>query len=415
VTLDEHNREMEVFRASAGRRLTVAIALAATLGLSASGCIAAAPAPTPTPDVASRLGAYLQKTVDAGAVGLLVRIDTGDTVIELVRQIAWAEDDRPLDIDDAFRVASNTKTVVATIVLQLVDEGLVELDAPIESYLPGAVPGGQSITVRMLLNHTSGLDDVIVTDTGTALLSGSATQMPTPHDLLALATAEKPVAAPGQTFNYSNANYLALGLMLEKVTGSPVSMLIDERITDPLGMRSTYLASDAADVNDDLAHGYEPDAEALAPLLPPELPPGFGFVGPEVHDHVNTVAIDPGWAWAAGGLVSTAQDWSRFALALQSGELVPSDLLDEMRTTVDYDRYGLGLEKRGTSCGVVWGHSGILPGYASKTYTDDTGTRTLAIFTTTTFGLDPPEAAVAYDDLIHAAVCAMFEEPLPGD
>ena len=86
---------MEVFRASAGRRLTVAIALAATLGLSASGCIAAAPAPTPTPDVASRLGAYLQKTVDAGAVGLLVRIDTGDTVIELVRQIAWAEDDRP--------------------------------------------------------------------------------------------------------------------------------------------------------------------------------------------------------------------------------------------------------------------------------------------------------------------------------
>lgn len=406
---------MEVLHSSAARRLWIAIGLAAAVGLSAAGCIAAAPAPTPTPDVSSRLGEFVKDAVEAGAVGVLVRVDTGDTVIELASQSAWAEADRPLDADDAFRMASNTKTVVATIVLQLVDEGVVELDAPIDTYLPGAVPDGQSITVRMLLNHTSGLADYLDTDTGIGLLSGSATQTPSPDDLLVLATSQKPLADPGQTFNYSNTNYIVLGLMLEKVTGSPVSALVEERITDPLDMRSTYLASNAADVNGDLAYGFEPDAEALAPMLPPELPAGFGFVGREVHDHVDTSTIDPGWAWAAGGLVSTAEDWSRFALALQSGELLPSDLLEQMRTTVDYDRYGLGLEKRGTSCGVVWGHSGILPGYASKTYTDGDGTRTLSILVTTTFGLDPPEAAVAYDDLVHAAVCAMFEEPLPGE
>ena len=129
---------------------------------------------------------------------------------------------------------------------------------------------------------------------------------------------------------------------------------------------------------------------------------------------MNTTAIDPGWSWAAGALVSTAADWSRFALALQSGELIPSDLLEQMRTTVGFDRYGLGLEKRKTLCGVVWGHPGSLPGYTTQTYTDSAGTRTLSILVSTTFGIDERESAAAYDDLLHGAVCAMFDEPLPN-
>ena len=104
----------------------------------------------------------------------------------------------------------------------------------------------------------------------------------------------------------------------------------------------------------------------------------------------------------------------RFALALQSGELTTPDLLEQMRTTVGFDRYGLGLEKRRTLCGVVWGHPGSLPGYTTHTYTDSAGTRTLSILVSTTFGIDERESAAAYDELLHGAVCAMFDEPVPN-
>src|SRR5690606_18738821 len=160
-----------------------------------------------------------------------------------------------------FRVASNTKTMIATIVLQLVDEGEIGLDEPIETYLSGDVANGASITVRMLLNHTSGLADFLDTDLGSNRMSGAVGRPPTHEELLALGTSLPPLDEPGKLHHYSNTNYIALGLLLERVTGSTVENLIESRITGPLGMRDTYLATGPdGESNTDLAHGFEPES-----------------------------------------------------------------------------------------------------------------------------------------------------------
>ena len=192
---------------------------------------------------------------------------------------------------------------------------------------------------------------------------------------------------PGEVHHYSNTNYVALGLLLETLTGLDLAELIDERITEPLGMDSSYLdTGEVGAAHDSLARGYEPDAENLAPVLPEGTPDGVGFSGPELSNHINTTGIDPSWSWAAGAMVSTAADWALFDTALLSGELLPMEQLEQMRTTVSEDpaapqgnQYGLGLEKVVTPCGIVWGHTGGIPGYSSEIYADESGSRTVAV------------------------------------
>lgn len=118
-------------------------------------------------------------------------------------------------------------------------------------------------------------------------------------------------------------------------------------------------------------------------------------------------------------MVSTAQDWQRFLTALVSGELLPEAQLKQMRTTVDAPEegggYGLGLMRVDTSCGTVWGHTGGLPGYSSEIYTDVSGRRSVAVLTSTNFGIKDEKAAIANKTLVDAATCQMLGEPQPSD
>ncbi|PRY35606.1 serine hydrolase domain-containing protein [Umezawaea tangerina] len=367
----------------------------------------------------ARVAELAQQAVDAGNPGVVVRYDDGRAPVEIAKQAPWTAKDHRLAADDEVRVGSNTKTVVATLVLQLVGEGRVGLDDPVEKWLPGLVPGGSGITLRMLLNHTSGLADYVDDQGVVDSVFGKSTKKWTSRELLAAGTALPPTSAPGTTWKYSNTNYVALGMVLEKATGRCLADLVDQRIVRPLRLKHTYLAADAT-WRGRHATGYEPDAAHLKALLPPEAPEGLAFVGPEHDEHVDVSGIDPGWGWAAGAVVSTAGEWGRFQTALLSGELLAPAQLAQLRTVVPIGPeapegagYGLGIARIPTPCGVVWGHVGGIPGYLSKTYTDDTGTRSVAVVTMTYYGETEPKADAANKALETAAVCAMFDKPVP--
>ncbi|MFD8220298.1 serine hydrolase domain-containing protein [Streptomyces sp. NPDC059697] len=142
-------------------------------------------------------------------------------------------------------------------------------------------------------------------------------------------------------------------MIAEKAAGHGLSDLVQERIARPLHLKHTYLVAGSDQTRSPrLAHGYEPDAAHVAPVLPPGTPAGTAFAGPARPDqYVDTTWINLSTEWAAGGMVSTAQDWARFDTALMSGKLLPPAQLKEMKTTVaeesgNPNRYGLGLEKK---------------------------------------------------------------------
>ncbi len=388
-------------------RALFAAVLAVSLAVTTISPAVAAPA------ASDSLSQAAQRFVDAGVPGVAVRVDDGRSrPVEIVRQARWSVRDHRLSVDDEFKMASNTKTATATILLQLVAEGRVRLDDPVEHALPGVVPNGSAITLRMLLNQTSGLFDFLNDPLTLGMLTGQAPRPWPPADLLAAAFAHPPLFEPGARWNYSNTNYILLGQVLERVTGQRYADLVTQRIIRPLRLQNTYLTTETG-FRGRHAVGYEPTVERLIPLFPPGTPIGKGFAGPVRHDEVDVTAIDLSAAWAAGGIISTAPEWNRVLKALMSGRLLPAHLLDEMRTAVPQgggsdDGYGLGLMEVNTPCGTVWGHSGGFPGYRSHNYTDRTGRRTVTVLATTNFGLRVPEAAAAQEAMVNAAVCRMY-------
>jgi D-alanyl-D-alanine carboxypeptidase len=372
---------------------------------------------------ARQLRVIADEALAAGVPGVVVRVDDGrGPVVSFARQAAWNSSDHELRATDTFRMASNTKTVTAALVLQLVAEHRLRLDDTIEKWLPGAVPNGANITLRMLLDHTSGIADYAYTRTVLDLMTGNDTQRKTAEEMLALGASLPPVGAPGEKFSYSNAGYIALGLAMEKATGRGLADLVHQRIARPLGLRNTYLSTNAAPRRgtQPLAHGYEPDAAHLAPVVEPlGLPEGYGFIGPNDDQRVDVTALDPSWNGAAGGIVSTTSDWATFDTALMSGRIIPQRLLKEMfnagPTEWEGRKYGLGLEEYHSPCGTVWGHDGALPGYRSDNYTDKTGRRTVSVLSTTHFGLrTSPDAGAAETKLVDAAICTMLGKPVPA-
>lgn len=250
------------------------------------------------------------------------------------------------------RIASNTKTFVATVVLQLAAEQRVNLDAPVAQYLPGMVTGpggdGNLITVRDLLQHTSGIPDYLP-----YLNLASVADLRTPRsaaELIRLGLDQPSEFAPGTSTGYSNTDFLLAGELIQRVTGQPAGLEVTRRIILPLGLRDTYW-----------------------PLFPLEniirLPHPRGY-----HEFdgalVDITDIDPGWGLSDGAMVSTGAELDRFFMALLSGELLPPAQLADMQRTVPSgdpfrgDDFGLGLFHRINACGIdVWSHGGAMNGF----------------------------------------------------
>ncbi|MFF0575481.1 serine hydrolase domain-containing protein [Streptosporangium saharense] len=392
---------------------TVALALAASLAM-ASPAVAAT-----TGDNTEQLRRLARELVAAGAPGVIARIDDGHGhPVEIVEQAPWTRQDHLLTATDEYRMGSNTKTMVATLVLQLVAEGKLTLSDPVEKWLSGKVPNGKAITLRMLLNHTGGLFDYTEDPALRPSIVGRERRRWTPAKLLAVGVKHDPLFAPGTKWSYSNTNYAAIGAVLERATGTSLANLVRDRIARPLGLNHTYYATDST-WRGPYAHGYERDAAHM----PPEVPVWFrNFAGPRRHGHVDVSGNDPGWGGAAGAMVSNAQDWARFSTALMSGRLLPAAQLAQMRATVPVDArqpdgpgYGLGIQTAATPCGTFWGHDGGIPGYLTTNITDRAGGRTASVLVSTEFWAEfetNPKLAKATQAFQSAVTCAMFGKPL---
>jgi D-alanyl-D-alanine carboxypeptidase len=252
------------------------------------------------------------------------------------------------------------------------------LDDRLQRWLPGLVPDGERITVRQLLNHTSGLYDY--TDDLLGPLRAKPTlqvyqQMAarhfTPQALVAMATRRQPLFPPGARFSYSNTNYI---LLVERVSGGGLAAQLQQRILGPLGLADTELPGTQRRLHGPYLHGYAPPDRAW---LPSDGPAGL----------VDVTQANPSWAWAAGAMVSSAADLARFYQALLSGRLLSPELLKAMQTTIDASEqfgagagYGLGLMRLGLGCGgQVWGHGGEIAGYATLAFSTSDTTHQLVL------------------------------------
>ncbi|QCX73999.1 D-alanyl-D-alanine carboxypeptidase precursor [Streptomyces sp. YIM 121038] len=391
-----------------------------------TGTVSAHDAPASGKDAGAhrrdQLDTLARKVVAAGAPGVVVRVDDGrGRPIEVVEQAPWARSEHRLRPGDEFRMGSNTKTMMATLVLQLAAEGKLALTDPVAKWLPGQVPDGHAITLRMLLNHTSGLHDYTEDPELVPSILGKDPRRWTSEQLLAVGVRHDPHFPPGTRWAYSNTNYAAVGAVLEKATGRSLAELVRDRIARPLGLRHTYYAEDST-WRGPHARGYEPDAAHMPPGVPPEF---RNYAGVPRAEHVDVSANSPAWGGAAGAVVSTARDWDRFYTALMSGELLPAAQLAQMRTTVpifpdqpDGPGYGLGIQTATTECGTVWSHDGGIPGYLSTHLTDPTGRRTASVLISTEAFAEFPEA---FPQLIKSAkalqsatLCALFDKPGAG-
>ncbi|MFC4905871.1 serine hydrolase domain-containing protein [Actinomadura gamaensis] len=301
----------------------------------------------------ARLRELLQRvtTVDGVPGALLeVRNKRGRTV--LTSGVADVRTGAPVRGDSRFRIGSMTKMFTATVLLQLVGEHRVALDAPVERYLPGVIRGndndGREITVRQVLQHTSGLPDYV------ALLDpDEAIAHPLAHydasDLLKLALTQPRTFKPGEDWGYSNTGYLVVGMIIERVTGHSYASEIERRVIRPLRLKDTSVPGDATEIAGPHPRGYvRPDNDA--PI-------------------VDITSFNPSIAGAAGEIVSSARDLDRFLGALVRGKLLrPAELRQMMKTRDtgggDGRAYGLGLESRTLPCGgIYWGHSGDIFGF----------------------------------------------------
>ncbi|MFI1539421.1 serine hydrolase domain-containing protein [Streptomyces anandii] len=335
------------------RRTAASIAAVVALGVITAGALVYSPASAAAPD-------RVQQSLDA-----LVRADGMPAALASVKDrdgryrtytagVADLATHSPVPADGRVRIGSNTKAFTAVVVLQLVGENRIGLGATVDTYLPGLVRGnginGRHITIRQLLQHTSGLPDY-----GDSLnVSAMQHRYIEPRDLLDIALRGKAHFPPGTKWEYSNTNYLLLGLIVQKITGRPVGEEIDRRVIKRIGLRDTYFpAQGDMSVEGPHPHGY--------------------FKDPATGALRDFTRMDPAWAWAAGALISTGSDLDRFYSALLAGRLMPAAQLAQMQTTVPAPplgegvRYGLGLVSRPLSCGgVYWGHGGDIPGYKTR-------------------------------------------------
>jgi D-alanyl-D-alanine carboxypeptidase len=277
----------------------------------------------------------------------------------------------PLTVEHRFRVASVTKLFIATAVLQLVDEGAFALDGD-------AGPIVADVTVRQLLNHTSGLpnfDDDLLEFFEPYRRNPAHRSELGPREVLALALERPRLFAPGEGWAYTGSNYQALGLLVEETTGTPLREELKRRIFGPLGLDATDLPAETWPVPG-LARQYLP---ADNPMFPGPGP-----------DPVDVTELDLPFNWAGGGIVSSGRDLARFLQALLGGELLQEDLRAEMLRTVpsdwdESDGYGLGIAevtslmgKAASPCGAAWGHLG-LGGHTTVALASERGDRQVVV------------------------------------
>jgi D-alanyl-D-alanine carboxypeptidase len=326
----------------------------------------------------------LEAVLATGVQGAVAVAVGPDRLIEAAAGFADLRTSEALTADHRFRVGSVTKIFVAALVLQFVDEGLMDLDGD-------AAPFAEGITIRQLLNHTSGLPDAL--DDLVAFFEpyrrNPAYRWEVGHrDQLALVLEKPRLFAPGEGWTYRGSNYLVLGLIVEETTGLTLRDALRQRILAPLGLERTDLVE--GPLRGDCARGY----------LPPDNP-----ILPGGSEPVDVTELDLPFTWAGGGVVSTAGEIAKMLQALLGGELLPDRLRKEMLRAVDSDwnetdRYGLGvgeitavMGRQQSPCGAAWGHIGFSAGYTAIALSSEDGARQVVLCANGGFASEEAEEA----------------------
>lgn len=298
------------------------------------------------------LQAILDRIVPADGPGLVAAVRGPQGVAVAASGLANIATAAPLVPDSAIRIASASKPLVATVVLQLVEQGLVDLDAPVADFLDprdvADIANAERATVRQVLNMTSGVPEYMATDAFEGALSADVRWDWTARRALAMVAGEPAFAEPGDVFDYSNSNYVLIQILIETVTGRGLGDELAARIFTPLGMERTFLETPDR-VGLGPVRGYE--ASADGPLL-------------DVTDVNDAIGL------ADGGVVSTAGDLSLFLPALFAGRLISEDTLRDDMLDFGLDdegeAYGLGLAASSFQGEPVFGHDGATTGFSAE-------------------------------------------------
>ena len=252
------------------------------------------------------------------------------------------------------------KTYASAVAMQLIHEGKIALEDPISKYLGtepwfSRLPNAQSITIRQLMNHTSGLVRYEFNERFTADLTASPDRVWKPHELVTYILDTAAPFAAGQGWDYSDTNYIVLGMIMEKVTGRAFYDLARERVLRPAGLTET-VPSDSRTIPG-LANGY---AGASNP-----------FGGTDAMLVEGRMVINPQFEWTGGGMASTAADLARWGKRLYEGGAFDPAMLPRLLDGVparlgQNTKYGLGVIIRETPSGTFYGHSGFFPGYQAE-------------------------------------------------
>ena len=319
----------------------------------------AAPPPSPSPSLRDRLKAkfaelHAAASFPGGTAGFAL---ADGTTFGLAVGVSDRNAGTPMKPTDRLLLGSVGKTFVSAVTLQLVHEGKVSLDDPISKYLGaepwfGRLAHAGRITLRHLMTHTSGLVRYEFNPKFTVDLSANPDKVWSGEDRLAYLFDAKPPFAPGEGWEYSDTNYIVLGMIIERVGGAPYYQQLRKRILVPLKLAGIVPADSR--IVPGLVQGY---AGANNP---------FGGSDEMIKD--GKFAVNPQFEWTGGGLATTAVDLARWAKLLYEGKVVHESLMDDLLDGVTAKlgpetKYGLGVIIRPTALGVTYGHSGFMPGY----------------------------------------------------
>ncbi len=382
-----------------GHRVVTTALVTALAGL---GLMTPAAGSTATHPAAGTLRQQTDAVQRTGAVGVLARSTGPQGARHATAGVSDRRTGRLARPDDKFRIASTTKTFVATVVLQLVGEGRLSLDDTVGELLPGVVSGngndGNRITVRQLLNHTSGLfnytaDFPLLSDA--AAFRAGRFDTWTDTQLVAIAMRHAPNFAPGTKWEYSNTNYTLAGMIIERTIGRSWQREVTRRIIHPLGLRDTYAPVTDPRIPDRHLRGYS----------------AFGGSAP-----IDVTLFNPSGAGAAGGMISNTADLTRFYSALMKGKLLGPAQLAEMKKTVRAEelddlwpgaRYGLGLMRVDLTCGgSYYGHAGDIPGYMTRNGVSGDGRHVVVVEATGDGSAPDLDTMRAANALIDEQLCA---------
>jgi D-alanyl-D-alanine carboxypeptidase len=301
--------------------------------------------------VTAGLRTALEQTATAHGPGLLGLVtEGGEVVFEGATGVADLADPRPMTADDQVRIGSITKTYVSVLLLQLLREGAFARTDTVEHWLPGLVPDGADVTVDLLLRMRSGLPDYVWPLLGDPPDLGNGVRYFRPEELVEVAVAQPDRNPPGESYRYCNTDYVLLGLIVEKATGTRVDALLHERVLTPLGLHDTAFPTADGRLRGPHATGYV-RMSADMPYQP--IP-----------------AQSPSEAWTSGAITATPRDLARFFDALLAGRVVePADLETMTARTEplgDGAWRGFGLVRYERPDGTVaFGHHGGVPGYTT--------------------------------------------------